>query len=605
MKRLILVSFWILSLVKTSEGQEISFSASAPAQVALGERFKLSFTINANASGFTPPDLSAFDVYGGPNQSSSVQMINGSFLQTMTYYYYLAGKKKGKYKIGPAYTRVGNGKIASNELNIEVTDATSAQQPPKSNQPANQSGINSNKQTAAAGSDKLFIRAIVNKTKVSLGEAIIVTYKIYSKFGQINFSDMKFPTFNGFYSEEVPMNKNDKLEVEQYNGENWYSAELKRSILFPQKSGKLEIPPLEATCLVRERAAAQSFFDQFFGGSVRDVEIKVKSQPQQVLVDAHPAAGKPADFNGAVGKFDIEAGVDKSQLKSGDALTYRLKISGTGNLKLLEAPTLTFPPEFEAYDPQIKDNISIGAGGMSGSREFEYLLIPRAGGKYVIGPFTWSYFSTVSDKYESKTLPILEVNVSKGGNDQVIAGRSGQVGAVKTISSDIRFIKPDLGKTSQKGDKPFFLSPVFYLFSVLPPMAILLLLIFRQRKDKLMANRGLYRSREAGSMARKRLKHAGELLAKNDKNGFYDEVFRALYGYLSDRLQIPGASLNKELIASTLRGKNIEESNIAELERILQLCEFARFAPGAETGMQNLYEEAVKLITKIDKSMKS
>ncbi len=601
MKRLILACIGLISLISGIQGQEISFKASAPAKVALGERFKLSFTINANASGFTPPDLSEFDLFGGPNQSSSVQMINGSFTQSMTYYYVLAARKKGKFKIGPAYTRVGNGKVGSNELLIEVVDAA-PQQATKPVQPATQPGTTNNQ---AGSSDKLFIRAIVNKTKVSLGEAINVTYKIYSKYGQINFSDLKFPTFNGFYSEEIPMNKNDKLEVEQFNGENWYAAELKQSVLFPQKSGKLEIPPLEATCLVRERVAAQSFFDQFFGGSVRDIEIKVKSQAQQVTVEPHPAAGKPADFSGAVGKFEVESSVDKTDLKAGDALTYRLKISGSGNLKLLEAPSLTFPPEFEAYDPQIKDNIRIGEGGMNGTREFEILLIPRAGGKYLLGPFTWSFFSTASDKYESVTIPVIEVNVAKGANDQAIAGRAGQSSAVKTISSDIRFIKPELGQSLHKSDKPFFLSPLFYTFSVVPPLGLILLLLVRKRNNNLLANQGLYKSREAGSMAKKRLKHAGELLAKNDQNAFYDEVFRALYGYLSDRLQIPGASINKEVIANTLRTKNIEETDIAELERILQSCEFARFAPGADSGMQNLYAEAEKLITKIDKSLKS
>lgn len=602
MKKLIVLALCVFAMFPALKAQEIKFKAAAPSRVAVGERFKLSFTINSNASGFTPPDLSEFNVFSGPNQSSSVQMVNGSFSQTMTFYFVLSCSKKGTFKIGPAYTRVGNGKIGSDEISIEVTDAANAQQSVANPKAGNQ-GQASN-QTQAA-SDKIFVKAIVNKSKVSLGEAISVTYKIYSKYGQINFSDLKFPTFNGFYAEEVQMNKNDKLEVEQYNGSNWYTAELKRSVLFPQKSGKLEIPSLEATCLVRERVASQNFFDQFFGGGYRDMEVKVKSQPHTVVVEPHPTAGKPADFSGAVGKFEIEATTDKTDLKSGDALNYKLKITGTGNLKLLEAPELAFPPEFEAYDPQIKDAIRVTEGGMSGSREFDFLLIPRAGGKYLIGPFTWSYFSTAKEKYESVTLPAIEVNVAKGSGDQVVSGRSGQGSAVKTISSDIRYLKPDAGEVRMKEDTHFFLSPAFYSLTAFPPLALLALLIFRRRQNKIRENRGLYKSREAGSVARKRLKHAGDLLRKNEKNAFYDEVFRALYGFLSDRLQIPTASLNKEVIADRLKTRKVSPPEIEELEEILQSCEFARFAPGAEANMQDIFTKSEKLITKIDKALKS
>ncbi|MCB0820494.1 MAG: protein BatD [Bacteroidetes bacterium] len=603
MKKLIVLALCVFALIPALHAQEITFKAAAPSRVAVGERFKLSFTINSNASGFTPPDLSEFNVFSGPNQSSSVQMINGSFSQTMTFYFVLSCSKKGTFKIGPAYTKVGNGKIGSEEISIEVTDASNAQQSVANPRQGNQGQVQNQTQTAT--SDKIFVKAIVNKSKVSLGEAISVTYKIYSKYGQINFSDLKFPTFNGFYAEEVQMNKNDKLEVEQYNGSNWYTAELKRSVLFPQKSGKLEIPALEATCLVRERVAAQNFFDQFFGGGFKDVEVKVKSQPHSILVEPHPTTGKPADFSGAVGKFEIESSVDKNDVKSGDAINFKLKVTGTGNLKLLEAPELAFPPEFEAYDPQIKDAIRVTEGGMSGSREFDYLLIPRAGGKYLIGPFTWSYFSTATEKYESVTLPAIEVNVAKGSGDQVISGRSGQGSAVKTISSDVRYLKPDAGDVRMKEDKPFFLSPAFYSLTALPPVALLALLIVRNRQNKIRENRGLYKSREAGSVARKRLKQAGELLRNNEKNAFYDEVFRALYGFLSDRLQIPTASLNKEVIAEKLKSRKVSGPEISELEEILQACEFARFAPGAEANMQEIFAKSEKLITKIDKTLKS
>ena len=387
----------VLLLFLSANGQEISFKASVSnSQISLGERFRLTYTVNANASGFEQPDLSAFNVYSGPNQGSNVQIINGSFSQTISYYYILAPKSEGTFTIGPAVIRIGNGRIKSNEVTITVSKGSASQQ---------SQGQKNNNQTANSSNagDNLFIKAIVNKSDVSLSEAVSVTYKIYSKYSQINFSDLRFPTFNGFYTEEIPMNKNDKLEVEQYNGSNWYTAELKRTLLFPQKSGSLEIPSLEATCLVRERAQAQSFFDQFFGGGYKDIEVKVKSKPHKLNVKSHPTTGKPADFHGAVGKFDLSATVDKENVKSGDAITFNFEISGNGNLKLIEAPEFTFPSEFESYEPQVKDNIKVSSAGMSGSRVFSYLLIPRAGGEYSLGPFTYSYFSNILNKLDDFT----------------------------------------------------------------------------------------------------------------------------------------------------------------------------------------------------------
>ncbi|MEX1189710.1 MAG: BatD family protein [Bacteroidia bacterium] len=592
-------SLLLFLLCFTAQAQEISFKVSASSTtMAVGERFRLTYTVNANASGFESPDLSNFNVYSGPNQSSNVQMMNGSFTQSLSYYYILSPKTEGVYKIGPAAIRIGNGRISSNEITITVGKSNSSNQN-QGSQAANQAQPNSDN----AG-DKIFIKAIVNKSKVNLSESVSVTYKIFSKYNQINFSDLKFPTFNGFYTEEIPMGKNDKLEVEQYNGSNWYTAELKKSLLFPQKSGKLEIPALEATCLVRERVQSQNFFDQFFGGGYKDIQVKVKSKPYELDVQSFPTTAKPADFQGAVGKFDIDASVDKSDVKSGDAITLTFKISGNGNLKLIEAPSFVFPAEFESYDPQIKDNIRVSESGMSGSREFSYLLIARAGGKYQFGPFTYSYFSAEKSKYISETIAAIDINVKKSAGDPVIAGRSGSSSAPKKISSDIRFIKVAETDLKDLSESPFFLSGPFYLLSSLPPLGLILLLLVRQRKTDRKQNQRFYRKKEAGGMAQKRLKKAGELLKQSKKEEFYEEVFRALYGYLSDKLLIPTAQLSKDKIAGSLNEKKVAAADIAELERILNQCEFARYAPGAEMKMSEFFEETKTLIVALEKYLK-
>ncbi len=606
MKRLFilgcLVHFALLSI-----GQEVRFSgAASKARVAVGEQFRLTYSVNTNAAGFTGPDLSAFDVYSGPNQNTSMQIINGAVSQTLSFYYILSPRKEGKYTLKPATINVANGRVRSNEVQIEVVkgnpttnnqntpNPNSRNNPGQSNQPINES----------AG-DKLFIRAIVNKSSVYLGEQISVTYKIYSKYGQINFSDLKLPTFNGFYTEEIPMGKNDKLETESYNGSQYYTAELKKTLLFPQKSGKLEIPTLDATCLVRERVNSQNFFDQFFGGGYRDVSVKVKSQSLNINVLAHPSTAKPADFNGATGELTVTAEIDKNKVRSGDPVNLKFSVSGKGNFKLLEAPALTFPPEFEAYDPQTKDKISISESGMSGSRTFEYLLIPRAGGEYFLGPFTYTFFSPTKRAFQTVTIPRMVVNVEKTAGDQSNIVRSGTASAPKQLAVDIRFNKKNTHAFEPLDEKPFFLSTGFYAFSAIPPLSLILLLFIRRKKADRSANSGLYRMKEAGSMAQKRLKKANELLKADKKDEFYEEVYRALYGYLSDKLQIPVAELARPKILFELNGKKVPEFECNELIRLLDACEFARFAPGASSGMQQVFTDSVSLLTRTEKYLKS
>ena len=602
MKRILFIIAFV-QVAFLAGAQEIKFSGvSSHSKVAVGEQFRITYSINSNASGFQSPDLRDFNVLSGPNQSSSVQIMNGAFAQTLSYYYILSAKKEGKYTIDPAVITIGNGRIQSNSIIVEVGKSSQ-----KSNPAATSANPNPTQTQASTNtSDRIFIRAIVNKSSVFLGESVSVTYKLYSKYNQINFSDLKFPTFNGFYTEEIEMGKNDKLEVEEYNGSNWYTAELKRSLLFPQKSGRLEIPALEATCLVREKTqSGQNFFDQMFGGGYRDVSVKIKSQPHNLEVLAHPNNGKPADFNGAVGAFKVEASVDKDNIKSGDAITYKVEVSGNGNLKLLEAPKLDFPVEFEAYDPQLKDNIRASESGTNGTRTFEYLLIPRAGGKYKLGPFTYSFFSTSNKAYQTITLPSIDISVAKTAGDQVVTNRSGTGSSPKQLASDIKFIKLQTPDLKPIDSEPFFLSIPFYSLSALPPLALILLLVVRSRNADRSSNKSLYRQKEAGGMAQKRLKHAGELLKTNNKDSFYEEIFRALYGYLGDKLQIPQAQLSKEFVAEKLLIKSVPSADIKELERLLSTCEFARFAPGAELNMSKVYDDTRALITSMEKYLKA
>ncbi len=600
MKRLLILVL-LMHFAQNHFGQEVRFSGVVSKnKVAVGEQFRLTYSVNVSASGFTGPDLSAFDLYAGPNQSSSMQIINGAVSQSLTYYYILAAKKEGKVIIKPAVLNVANGRVKSNEISIEVVKGNSP--PPSQNSSKNQSG---NQTSTSNAGDKLFIKAFLNKSSVYLGEQVTVTYKIFSKYGQISFSDLKLPTYNGFYTEDVPMTNNDKLVVENYNGSQYYTAELKRTLLFPQKSGKLEIPSLDATCNVREKVQSQNFFEQFMGGGYRDVQVKVQSQDQTLTILPHPDAGKPADFKGAVGEFSINAEVDKTKVRSGDPVNLKFTITGKGNIKLLEAPILTFPSEFEAYDPQTKDNIRVSDGSMSGTRTFEYLLIPRAGGEYFIGPFSFSYFSPSKRAYQTVSIARIAIQVEKSSGDQTSSARSGNSTAPKQLATDIRFNKKRVSELEEINQSPFLFSGAFFLFSSIAPLSLILLLLMRRRDKERSSNSSLYRMKGAGSVAQKRMKRAGELLKENKKDAFYDEVFFALYGYLSDKIQIPSSELSRTTISQYMQERKMPEADLTELIRLLDACEFSRFAPDADSGMQLVYKDSIALLTRTENYLKS
>lgn len=593
---LILIFSFFLGYV---QAQELKFTAVANKnKAAVDEQIRLTYSLNAMGNAFNQPDLSAFNVLMGPQQMYGSQNVNGKVSQTLTFTYIISGKKPGKYVIQPASVKIGNGLIKSNELQIEIVKGQAQSQ---SSQPNNQSNSSSK---STSGSD-LFIKATVSKTNTIVGDQILVSYKLYSKYSQLNYELSKAPTFNGFYSEDIALGKATNGQKETYNGQDYLTAEIKKVLLFPQKSGKLEIPPIELSCVVRQRVQSQNIFDQMFGGGYRDVEVNLKSPSVTIDVKSPDAAGKPADFNGAVGKLDYSLSLDRSDVKSGEAVNLKLEVSGKGNLKLIEPPVLGLAPELEVYDPQIKDNISVSSSGMTGSRTFEYLIIPRAGGEYMIGPLTFSWYDPDKNNWQSKTLAALKLNVAKGSGDQIPVGRGRNSTSPKQISEDIRYIKVGETEFSSGANNLFFLSTPFYLLSSLSPMALIGFLIVRKRAQKRRENIGEYKVKEAGNTAGKRLKIAKELLTKGEKDAFYEEVYRALYGYLSDKLRLPIAELNRQKVRDLLASRKVPDETINRLNLTLDSCEFARFAPGASAAMNDIYAAAESVIRETENLLKS
>lgn len=601
MKKIIHIKLFAIFIILTimagmsyAFAQEIKFDATvSKRKVSVGEIFQLSYTLNVSVQRFEGPNLNEFVNYSGPNQSSSMQIINGQMTQSLTFYYRLAAKKEGKFTIPSATVLVANGTIKSNQVDIEVVAASSQTQ-----QQNQQSTQQKQGQSSGVTNDRLFIRASVSKSEIYQNEQIIVTYKLFSKYGSINISDFKFPSFNGFYAYEIESSKNTTLQQENVNGEIFYTAELKQTILLPQKSGTLEIPTLEAEFIVRERTSAQSIFEQFFGGGYRDVKFKTKSKPLKITVNPFPSAGKPANFAGAVGDLSLKAEIDKDKLKTNDALNLKVTISGRGSLKLIDKLNINFPVEWEVYDPQITDKISLNTSGMSGSRTFEFLIIPKAGGNYKLGPIALDYFNPLKKSYEKTESPVLNIAVERGKDEPVYNAKAGNKAELKILGTDVRYISSSPGEFKKVGEKSFFASKIFYTLAFIPPFFLLILLLFRRSRNKQNADVQGMKFRKANKIAMLKLKEAEKALKAGNKELFFNEVSKSIFGFLSDKFSIPLSELSRDSIRIKLSEKGVSEDKISEVLSLIDQCELARFAPSQTLDMKTVYDLAVNFISK-------
>jgi hypothetical protein len=597
MKKLHLyISFLALFSSLLLGAQEIKFSGTvSKTKVSVGERFQLSYSINTNASTFNGPDLSAFDVYTGPNQTFTTNYVNGQLTQSLTYYYHLSARKPGKISIGAARINVGGRTLQSNTLELEVSNAS---------QPANQGQHKQGNTTGAASNgqgNNLFIRAHISKSTAFLGEPVTVIYKVYNRYPMVNFSDVKIPSFNGFYTEEIALDKNGKGVSETVGGIQYTTLEIKRTLLIPQKTGKLEIPTLDASFIVRERVAPQSIFDQILGGSYRDTEVKVKSIPLSIEVLPLPLAGKPTDFTGGVGQFSFDVSSSTTKLKAGDAFNLNLKIQGKGNIKLIDPPKINVPSEIELYDPQIKDAAQVSSGGMSGSKSFDYLMIPQAGGTYEIGPFQFTYFDPQKKSYQTISSAAIRLEVEKSAGEQPASNRSGSATGTKVIASDIRYNKTLVKAYTPLNEQGFLFSMGYFVWALLPLLAFIGLLLYKRYQQNRFANRSLYKTRDAGHLARKRLQRAHELKSSGNNDAFYEEIFKALYGYLGDKFQIAVANLSRDVIRQKLTEHQTDTELQNKLFKVLDTCEMARYAPSAVQGMHEVYHDTTEVITGLEK----
>jgi hypothetical protein len=585
--------------------EEASFTASVSKnRVVVGEQFQLSFTINTNASNFTPPDLNNFITYSGPNQSSSMQIINGSVSQAISINYILAAKNEGKFTIGSANIKVGNRVLNTKPIAIEVGKGSSQSQA----QQGNSNGRSNNGAYPEDVESNIFMIASASKNKVYQGEQLLVTYKVYTRLNIVDNALSKAPSFNGFWSEEVPNpTRQTELHAEVLDGIQYQVAEIKRTILIPQRSGNLTIDPLEMEVVTRVKSKSRNnnFFDQFFGGGYQDVKLSISSKPLKIEVMPLPEKGRPENFSGAVGQLNIEASIKNNELKTDESCNLTYTISGKGNLKLLEAFKLKLPADIETYDPKISDKINVSLDGVKGSRTFEYLLIPRYAGNFTIPALEFTYFDPQKGQYV--TLPgrdfLLKVAKGQGGDGMSIS-RGTEKEDVKQLGNDIRYIKTNLPLFVQQ-QNALFGSSFFWILLLIPVLLYFVFLIwFRNYKKETADIKGV-KKRKANSMAQKQLKLANDYLQKNEYNAFFDEVFKAIYGYIGNKLSLSVAELNKDKIKTQLTLKSVDESVILQLLDLLEVCEFARFAPVKDDKkMKDAYDKSIELISVLENKLK-
>lgn len=622
--RIFTLSFLLSIVYCLSSSAQAKFYASAPKTVPLNSNLQLSFTIeNGNGTSLKPPAINDFQVLSGPNTSTSMQWVNGNVTQSVTYNYILRPKNQGTFKIGKASIVVSGVTMESNEVSVEVTAPVAQQQQQQKRQrnpfdpfddPFFNQGMEEEEEPQTNNADlekqlkdEVFMKLLVDKNTAYKGEMLTATYKLYFRQNLSGFNVTKAPAFDGYWSQEVELDPKRRPTLETVNGKQYNTIEILKFNLYPQRAGALPVASCELSTVaqVQVRSNSRNFFGSFFG-QVQQVPMTLKTSSTVVNVKELPENGKPAGFSGAVGSYKFETSLSNNEAKTDEPITYTLKISGTGNLKFVDAPTLKFPAEFEVYDPKTKENISNGSGGMSGMKQYDYLIIPRQPGDFKIESKTFSWFEPSSAKYFTINSPEFSVKVT-GEPSKNVNANNGATGVskeeVSLVGQDIHYIKtttPDF----KKGNS-FFGSAGFVAMYSAPFLLFIGLVVAKRRNEDLAADVIGTKRRRALKFAKKRLSIAAKHLAKSDKKNFYDEVSRAIWGYLGDKLSIDMAELSKDNVEEKLLSRHAKTETISKLKNLLNTCELALYSPVGEGGeMKQNYDIAMNLMADLEDEVK-
>jgi hypothetical protein len=586
-----------------------TLTASAPTHVAVGEQFRLSYKVNTqNVSGFRAGNIpDAFEVLMGPSTSSqsSFQIVNGRTTQSssITYTYILVATKNGSFTIPAAHITAEGNSISSQPLKITVSGTAQNSQ---SQQGSSRQQQPSQERMRAAGSpisgSDLFIKVSANKRRVHEQEPILLTYKVYTLV-DLTQLEGKMPDLKGFHTQEVSLPQQKSFKIENFNGRPYRTVTWSQYVMFPQITGKLTIPSITFNGIVVQQNRNIDPFEAFFNGGSGYVEVKKQIQAPSVDIQVDPLPQRPSDFSGGVGKFNISAQLSKTDVKANDPVTLRVIVSGIGNLKLIKEPTVNFPNDFDKYDAKLTDKTKLTINGLEGSMIYDFLAVPRHPGKFEIPAVSFTYFDPQSNSYKTTKTQSFTLDVAKGSGNQSVGVASGQED-VELLNQDIRYIKT--GSTSQRAVGDYFFGSNAYWLSlgILLLIFVSLFIIFRRRAIE-NANIVKQRAGKANKVATKRLKKASRLMAANQPSQFYDEVMRALWGYVGDKLNIPVEQLSHDNITERLSSRGVDQSTIDLFLGALDECEFERYAPGDPKGnMNKVYDKAMGAIEKIENVMK-
>ena len=603
--RIFLLLFFLQS--SHSFAQDVVFKASAPQGVVKGEQFRLTYTLNKEGKDLRlPSQMDGFDILFGPSVSSSysTQIINGKSTSqsSFSYTYILVAPNEGTFTIGPADIKVDGSNYRSNSLEINVLppDKESDNSSQSSKDPSSSASSSTAQEIKATDA---FIRTVVSKSSIYEQEGFMVTFKLYTTLNVVDFGRIEFPEFEGFLVEELDVPSNQQLKLEHYNGRNYYTAVLRKTLLFPQRPGKITIPSgkLEMVFSVPSGKKISSFF------GMQEVNVDVKkpmiTNPVSVNVTSLPA-NKPSSYKGAVGSFTFKPSISTQEIRANEPVTITLEISGTGNHKLIQNPEIESPSNFELYDPTINNDLTAVENGLTGTRKIEYLFIPRYEGDYTIPPIEFSYFDIANNSYKTLKSPSYDLVVLKGDPSSATASSYVNQQKVK-VEQDIRYIKTGQPKFLNT-DNFFVGSWGYWLWYIIPFVLLCVFFIVYRKQMKLNANIALMRTKRANKVAKRRLKQAEKYLKAHDKENFYNEVLRALWGYFSDKLSIPGANLTKNNIGAELSLYGVDEALVNKFMDILDTCEFARYAPvESSAAMDEVYKETSDAIGKMENILKS
>ncbi|MBQ2210038.1 MAG: protein BatD, partial [Prevotella sp.] len=557
MMRLRYILFIVFSLF-ISHVMAQTLTGRAPGQVAVGEQFRLSYTVNTDdAKGFRTGNIpDAFDVLMGPSTStqSSFQMVNGhmSSSASITYTYILSATKQGSFTIPAAHVTVDGKNVSSNEVHIKVAGEMKNGQ--QGHQQQSSTGEVRAAGSAISGSD-LFIKVTASKQHVREQEPILLTYKVYTLVGLTQLNG-KMADLKSFYTREVPLPQEKQFKVEMLNGKPYRTVTWQQYVMFPQATGKLEVPSLTYEGIVVQQNRNVDPFEAFFNGGSGYVEVKKQIKAPGITIQVDPLPQRPANFSGGVGKYSISATIEQKEVKANDPIKLRVVVSGSGNMKLLKQPEVKFPKDFDHYDAKVTDKTQLTTNGLEGSIIYDFLAVPRHQGTYEIPAIEYTYFDTQSNQYKTVKSESFTLQVAKGSGSSS-ATYTGQED-IKQLNSDIHYIKT--GSTRQHAVGDFFFGSTEYwvTLAVLFLGFVSLFVIFRQRAIE-RADVVKQRAGKANKVAAKRLKKAAKLMKAGRQGEFYDEVLRALWGYLGDKLNMPVEQLSRENISQQLAERNVSE----------------------------------------------